>query len=154
MHSEQWIRSRPRAHSKRMHDAASRHGTGFRRMVKMLKEWNRVHGAPLQSFHLEVLALKALDTSGFGDDDDHTWPLFQFFENATPLVREYLWYDDDFADDYLDAQGRDDLVALFVEMTALARRAWSYTYENEQDEEEAAIRAWKQILGPRFPAYG
>lgn len=121
-------------------------------MVKMLKEWNRVHGAPLQSFHLEVLALKALNTSGFDEDDDHTWPLFQFFEDATPLVREYLWYDGGWADDYLDLGDRDDLVRIFEQTTELAARAWSYTYDNDEDEQ--AIEVWKKVFGSRFPAYG
>jgi hypothetical protein len=154
MHLEQWIRSRPHTHSKRMADEASQQGAGFKRIVKMLKEWNRVHGAPLQSFHLEVLALKALNVTSFDYDQDHTWPLFQFFEKATPLVREYLWYDDCWADDYLDLGDRDALVRLFEETTELAARAWSYTYENDKDEDEQAIGAWKTIFGPRFPAYG
>jgi hypothetical protein len=152
MHLEEWIRSRPRAHSRRMADEASHQGAGFRRMVKMLKEWNRVHDAPLQSLHLEVLALKALDASSYENDHDDTWPLLQFFERATPLVREYLWYDEGWADDYLDLGGRETAVRRFEETSELALRAWSYTYEN--DEDEAAIEIWKQIFGPRYPAYG
>lgn len=152
MHSEQWIRSRPKVHSKRMAEEASRQGAGFKRMVKMLKEWNRIRGAPMQSYHLEVLALKVLDTSGFDDDDDHTWPLLKYFEDATPLVREYLWHDGDFVDDYLDDQSRREVVRLFEEATKLATQAWSHTYRDDADE--AAIKIWKQMFGPRFPAYG
>jgi hypothetical protein len=152
MHQEVWLRSRPKAHSQRMAREAEAQGSGFKRMVKMLKEWNRVHGVPLQSFHLEVLALQALQTYGFEDDDDHTWPLFQFFEQATPLLREYLWYDEGWADDYLDLGARDAVVRRFVETAALASRAWSYTYKS--DEHEEAIVIWRKIFGSRFPAYG
>jgi hypothetical protein len=46
-------------------------------VIKMLKHWNRRQPVKLQSYHIEVIALK-LATSW----TEYSWPIYQWFQSA------------------------------------------------------------------------
>lgn len=148
MHSESWIRTRPHLHSRDVHDAVISAGPGFRRVVKMVKWWNHPHGAPMQSFHIEVIALKAVT-----DAADITWALFRWFKVARDTIGARLRHGDAYVDDYLSTSARSKLSTLLTTTASQARSAWHATYDGNTRHAEA-IRMWGQILGAKFPRHG
>lgn len=143
-----WIRSRPKKLATEIEQAASKCGPGFRKAIKMMKEWNRTHSKYLQSYHIEVMALKSMTSTL---DSDFTWVLFTFFQSAHELSASSLWYELGFADDYLSMLDRIEARKRLQAAMDLARDAW---YANRYNNHEQAIKAYKQLFGERFPAYG
>lgn len=84
MNTETWIKSQPVRHKNEMNARNSSFGVEFKRIVKMIKWWNHLHSSYLQSFHIEVLALKIL----YGTFSDYPWNIYRFFDKA---VREATW---------------------------------------------------------------
>jgi hypothetical protein len=150
MNEEEWIRSKPRKHSAAMSKKNESCGPNFKRIVKMIKWWNHQHSSLLQSYHIEVLALKIYD----GDTlDDYSWDVFTFFDKAYDLTDSYLYHDDAFVDDYLDYTKRQEVRKRLNTARSTALSAWHLTYGGNNDHAEA-IRLWRQIFGNKFPAYG
>lgn len=143
-----WIKSRPKKLSAEIESASSKCGASFRKAIKMMKEWNRAHSKYLQSYHIEVMALKSM-TSAL--DSDFTWVLYQFFESAYNLTASSLWYELGFSDDYLSTQDRYEVRKRLHIAVDQTRSAW---FANRYDKHEEAIRIYKQLFGERFPAYG
>jgi hypothetical protein len=148
-HNDTWIMSKPKKHAKSIEEQSSSCGYNFRRIVKMMKHWNRIHGDYLQSYHIEALALKVFD----GNLDDTSWNVFQFFDKAKPLLEERLWIETGYADDYLDWTDRQQILKRFDTAIGKSRSAWHKTY-NPNNDHKGAIEIWKQIFGSYFPSYG
>ncbi len=149
MNTESWIKSRPRKHTSAMRDKNKICGESFKRIVKMIKWWNHQHGAYLQSFHIEVIALKVFE----GKLSDYSWDIFQYFDKAIKIVESPLWHEGDYIDDYLDYSKREEVLKRFRTARDKAREAWLCTYDENNDHEKA-IKLWRQIFGSKFPAYG
>lgn len=147
--TETWIRSRPRAHAKNVTAKARECGDRFLALVRMVKEWNRVHSELLSSYHIEVMALQIMS----GDIDEYTWSAHWFFSEAAKLAASPLWYEDAFADEYLDSSTRAEAVKRLKTADSKSLDAWLKTYTGRTDH-EGAITLWRQIFGDRFPAYG
>lgn len=147
--SDTWIVSKPKAHAANIEAKSSECGCNFRRIIKMIKHWNRIHGNYLQSYHIEALALRVFS----GNIDDTSWNVFQFFDMARPLLVGSLWYDTGFADAYLSWSDRLEVLKRFDTAIYKSRSAWHKTY-NANDDHKGAIEIWKQIFGDKFPAYG
>lgn len=146
-----WIKSKPKRHSAKIESSASKHGQNFRKIIKMIKWWNLIHGNYLQSYHIEVLAIKVFNN--FGELNDLPWYIYQFFEKAKPLLKESLWYSVGYVDNYLTSQKRDELLTRIDTATNKSRDAWLATYDDNNDDKKA-IGLWKQIFGSKFPKYG
>lgn len=144
-----WIKSKPRTHAADVEKKSSDCGYNFRRIIKMMKHWSRMHGDYLQSYHIEVLALRIFNSNL----DDTPWNVFQFFDKARPLLASNLWHDIGFADDYLKWADRQEVLKRFDTAVAKSRSAWHMTYDKNSDY-KGAIEIWKQIFGEKFPAYG
>lgn len=147
--NDTWIVSKPKKHAKSIEVHSSSCGYNFRRILKMVKCWNRIHGDYLQSYHIEALALKVFD----GNLVDTSWNVFQFFDKAKPLLEERLWYDTGYADDYLSWSDRQHVLKRFDTAISKSRSAWHKTYGANNDH-KGAIEIWRQIFGSYFPAYG
>lgn len=149
-----WIKSRPKVHADNIEAKAADCGANFRRIIKMVKEWNRTHSKYLQSYHIEVLATKVFDSNL----DDTSWNVFKFFDAARPLLDAPLWYDTGFADSYLSDDDRDEIRKRFDTAIGIARAAWHAGYEGglftKVADHKGAIEKWKQLFGERFPTYG
>jgi hypothetical protein len=149
MNTESWLSSRPKKHSDLLSDKNNECGEMFKRIIKMIKWWNHQHSSLLQSFHIEVMAIKMFQ----GTLDDYSWQVFQYFDNAVRLASSSLWYEVGYADSYLDSETRKDVLERLKTARDKARNAWSLTYR-ERNEHEKAIGIWRQIFGDKFPAYG
>lgn len=147
--TDNWIVSKPKHLSSTIDSKASRCGPNFRRIIKMIKHWNRIHSDYLQSYHIEVLAIKVFDT----DLSDTPWQVYQFFSNAKKLLESSLWYDTGFADSYLSYSDRQEVLKRFDTAIAKSSDAWLRTY-GTNDDHKGAIEIWRQIFGDEFPAYG
>lgn len=147
--NDTWIISKPKTHSKNIESKATECGSNFRQIIKMVKWWNLTHGDYLQSYHIEVLALKVFS----GNIDDTPWHVFQFFDKARPLLTNYLWYEGGFVDDYLNYFDRQEVLKRFDAAINKSRDAWLQTCEKNNNDEKA-ITLWRQIFGDKFPAYG
>jgi len=147
--TDTWIESRPKEHAANIELKSTECGYNFRRIIKMIKHWNRIHSDYLQSYHIEVLALRVFS----GSLDNTTWQVFQFFENARKLLEAPLWHDAGLADDYLTWSDRQEVLKRFDTATIKSRDAWYKTYDLNSDH-EGAIEVWRQIFGHDFPAFG
>lgn len=144
-----WIKSKPKTHASTIETKSSECGYNFRRIIKMIKHWNRIHSDYLQSYHIEVLALNVFD----GNLDDTPWNVFQFFDKARPLLTSNLWYDIGFVDEYLNWSDRQEVLKRFDTAIDKTRLAWHKTYADNNDH-KGAIEIWKYMFGDKFPAYG
>lgn len=146
---DSWIKSRPKTHSRSIESRASDCGQSFRRIIKMIKHWNHIHSDYLQSYHIEVLALKTLN----GTLSDMSWDIFSFFNNARPLLEGSLWHDVGYADNYLTFSDRVEVLKRFDTAISKSRDAW-YKTSGTNDDHRGAIEIWRQIFGSEFPSYG
>jgi len=142
-----WISSRPKDLSSAIDKKSTECGQNFRRIIKMVKHWNHIHGSYLSSYHIEVLALKILS----GNLDDTPWHVHMFFDGAKELVKNSLWHDLGFADDYLSSNDRQEAQKRLASANDKSLTAWHHGYK---DEQKPAIEAWRQLFGEKFPAYG
>lgn len=147
--TDTWIASRPKLHASNIESKSSSCGYNFRRIIKMIKHWNKIHSNYLQSYHLEVLALNIFNENM----DDTQWEVFQFFEKARPLLETPLWHELGFVDDYLTYSDRREVLKRFDTAIEKSRLAWSKTYNGKNDH-MGAINIWRQIFGDKFPSYG
>ena len=81
-----WIPSRPKTHSRHMQEKNDTCGVEFKRIIKMMKWWNHQHSSLLQSFHIEVLALRVFNRYLA----DYPWDAFEFFKEAALLANSPL----------------------------------------------------------------
>lgn len=147
--TDTWIESRPKFFASQIEAKSSECGKNFRRIIKMIKHWNRFHGDFLRSYHIEVLALKVFT----GNLDDTSWHIYKFFDDAHKLLQQSLWYDKGYVDDYLSWTDRQEVLKRFDKVIAKSLTAWNKTYGVNNDH-KGAIEAWQQIFGSSFPSYG
>lgn len=147
--TETWIMAKPKTHAKAIEDRSTVCGANFRKVIKMIKSWNRNHGDYLQSYHIEVLALRIFNSAM----TNITWDIFSFFDNARPLLVSAIYHDTGFVDDYLTYSDRQEVLKRFDTAIIKSRSAWYHT-SSGKDDHKAAIETWKQIFGDKFPAYG
>lgn len=145
----QWIPSNPKTHSDNIEERSSICGQNFRRIIKMMKAWNLAHGEYLQSYHIEVLALKIYSSNL----DDTAWQIFQFFEKSRLLLETALIHGNGLVDGYLDYADRQEVLKRFDTAIEKSRDAWYLTY-GERSDHQTAIGIWRTVFGDQFPAYG
>jgi len=146
---ESWIKSRPKTHSNAIETKATECGYNFRRLIKMIKHWNKIHSDYLQSYHIEVLALKVM----FGNCDDTPREAYQFFKAARPLLENSLWHDVGYVDAYLTWSDRQEVLKRFDTAIEKSLDAW-YKAHGSNNDQYGAIELWRQIFGSDFPSYG
>jgi hypothetical protein len=144
-----WIDSNPKTHAKAIQVKASECGENFRRIIKFAKHWSKGHSNYLQSYHIEVLALRIFD----GPMNDITWDAFRFFDQAIPLLRNSIWNEWSHVDNYLSANDRLEVIKRLETARGVALAAWSHTYDGKFYH-ATAIGMWREIFGNKFPNYG
>lgn len=150
MNTESWIISKPRSHAKAIADAAKARGSGFLPLVRMIKEWNRVHSAFMSSYHIEVVAIQ----SGVGTTTNYPLEVYLFLKKAVELVGGPIYHLGGWADDYLTADDRAELMRRLKSAESWALDAWYKTYKDGAKDHKGAIELWRRTFGGRFPAYG
>lgn len=147
MNREEWIDTRPHSHSKQMQAAASARGPEFRKIVKMLKDWNRRQDVSIQSYHLEVIALRMSS-----DWEDTGWAIYQWFAEAEKSMH-FLWHSDSDVTAYLEYPRAIRAIEQCRVAKDAALNAWYYSRGTAKNE-KTSITAWRSIFGMTFPAYG
>lgn len=151
MNEETWISSNPTLHASNLAERNRTYGDQFKKIIKMMKWWNKQHSDYMEAYHIEVLALNALK----GTFTTYPWEVYRFFDNAYDQCQSYLWYDLSFADNYLTGRPnqRQEILKRLATARDKARNAWYETYETNSNHEKA-IGIWRQIFGDKFPNYG
>lgn len=147
MRRETWLITDPKAHARRIAFAASDRGPNFRRLIKMIKHWNRRQSKRLQSYHIEVVALEMTS-----DWADMSWSMFQFFDAARAKLA-FHWYDGDDVTAYIDWADRPVYDAQLRTAEAAASDGWHATY-NTRSDHKTAISSFGRLFGRAFPSYG
>lgn len=145
MNREVWLPTNPPQHGRDLSTAVSQKGFRFRRVVTMLKHWNRRQPVKLQSYHIEVITLKLLTSW-----DDYSWPLFQWFKAAQSEVH-FCWHAGQDITDYLSWHQAETINAQLRTAEEAASTAW---YRARNGEHSAAITLWRSVFGQKFPTYG
>jgi hypothetical protein len=146
--TQSWISTNPKIHTSDIESKSSICGSSFRKIIKMIKWWNKKHSDYLQSYHVEVIALKVFDSKL----DDMPWDVFQYFDKAIPLLSSSLWHDRGYADSYLSRTDRFEVIKRLETARDTARTAWHLAYKGNNNA--GAIREWRKIFGEKFPSYG
>lgn len=151
MNHEEWIPSNPKRHSDAMLARNQSFGDQFKKIVKMMKWWNHQHSSLLEGYHIEVMAMRILN----GTFSSYPWDVFRFFESACNLASELMWHDGGIVDNYLymNWSTRDEILNRLRIARDKSREAWYETHD-QNDDDEKAIKIWRQIFGDKFPAYG
>jgi hypothetical protein len=144
-----WIESKPKQHSRDIESRSALCGASFRQIIKMAKWWNHKHSDYLQSYHLEVMALRLLT----GPLTDMPWDVMKFFDDARDLIQSSLWHDGSYADGYLPSADREEAKTRLQTAYSTSLSAWHATYGVDKDH-RTAIGKWRQVFGEEFPAYG
>lgn len=144
--NDSWLHTQPRRHSKTIQSLSSCGTSKVRPVIRMLKHWNRVKSIGLESYHIEAIA--ALTST---DWTDYDWSIFQWFEEALQRL-DFCWYNSGDASAYLEWSRRPAVKARIQNARTLANQAWYEKYSN--DDDEAAIRLWRELFGWSYPAYG
>jgi hypothetical protein len=147
--SDTWIPSRPQRLATAIDAKAAECGPNFRRIVQLIKHWNRTQGDCLASYHIEVLALHVCN----GRLDSLPWHVHEFFHEGRRLLEGPLWYDTGYVDDYLGRAERLEVRRRFDVAIGRSRDAWFRTYAPNADH-RGAIELWRKVFGDAFPAYG
>jgi hypothetical protein len=144
-----WIRTEPHHRASNMTKAFAR-APALPRLIRMLKEWNRVHSAYMQSFHIEAIARKLEPNA-----DDWSWWVLQGFERLATVAKQPLIYpkaSGQQIDAYLSWDDRRELLNRLETAYDRAGFAWWSTYKGRSDH-KTAIEEYQRIFGDRFPAY-
>lgn len=149
MNREVWLQSKPRLHSESLENHSSVCGPSFRKIIKMIKWWNHKHSEYLQSYHIEVMALRIFSSML----NDLSWDVFSYFNAATDLIQSNLWHEGSQVDAYLSWSDRHEASKRLENAKNLSREAWYATY-GSNDDHESAITKWRSVFGDSFPAYG
>lgn len=154
--TNQWLLTFPDAHAEACKAANTRAGGMLNQLIKAVKHWNRAHEArhggqkPLRSFHLELLCYRAFDrkpdsiSTGlaalFRHLADHVTDPCPPPAGKQPDVAAYLAKD----------ENRRNWVRRALD-AAVKSADQAVAFELRQRSETNARRAWRNLLGERFP---
>jgi predicted nucleotidyltransferase len=149
---QEWISTDPKKHVDIMRAANSAQGGQLVPLIKMIKCWNRAHSSYFNSFHLEVLALLALDNVRISDLPSGAR---YYFDKVRTLVTQKNLDPAGYGGDvggYINTQQKiTDAVSKF-------QLAYERSLKAEQSAGRGnnyeAIDMWRKNFGDYFPAYG
>lgn len=149
---QNWLSTDPKKHVEIMTNANKAHSGDLVPLVKMIKGWNRKNGSHFPSFHLEVLALSALDNVTITDFPSG---VRFFFDKARALVAaknpDPAGYGGDVGA-YISSQEKiQEAVGRFQRALERARRAEEAARRGNVRE---AVETWQILFDDYFPAYG
>jgi hypothetical protein len=146
-----WLETDPKKHVALMTEANKYHKGNLVPLIKMIKSWNKAHGAFFRSFHLEVLAFEAFRNVTISDFPSG---LRFFFDKAQALVRGRN----------LDPAGYGDDIGRYITQSTVeeASRKLQGAFNTavnaemygDRGDPRNAIITWKALMPYHFPAYG
>ncbi len=147
-----WLETDPKRHVTIMSEANKAHGGSLVPLIKMIKGWNRSNGSFFRSFHLEVLALEAVNKVRI---TDYPSGLRFFFDKVRSLVRgknlDPAGYGDDIGS-YINTLAKvEEAVRRFQNAHDQSLRAEQFTVRGDIRN---AVNAWQKLIPDYFPSYG
>lgn len=143
-----WIATDPKVHEDMGIEKNEKTDGSWKPLVKMIKGWNRLAGAPIKpSFLLEVMALQLVDppTSSYQDE------VKLFFANAADCIRD-PWPDPaglgPDVNSTMSASQKDIAKQAIEQALAVAERAIAL---EDRGDERAAVEEWRKLFGSRMP---
>jgi Second Messenger Oligonucleotide or Dinucleotide Synthetase domain len=120
----------------------------LKRLVRMLKRWNRVHSSRLKSFHLEVMTQAIFSSLGSNSRE----AVEMFFNHAASYlhVNDPAGYGGDLGSSLAFAQ-KQAITQSFATAAGQAKRARAAEAQGAVVE---ALRQWRVVFGNDFPSYG
>ncbi|MBM7842178.1 CBASS oligonucleotide cyclase [Herpetosiphon giganteus] len=147
--SSGWTATDPEIHARKAVESQKAYSGEWKGLVRMMKSWNRYNNKPIKpSFLIEVIALEALNPP-FGGT--YSREMQAFFATLATRINEN-WPDPaglgpDVSDSMTQEMRRGAREAL---LTAERQAANAIKFERS-NQNGAALRAWRDLLGPRFP---
>jgi hypothetical protein len=146
-----WLETDPKKHVEIFSQANKVHRGNLVPLIKMIKGWNKGNGSFFRSFHLEVLALEALNNVTITDFPSG---LRFFFQKAQSLVRgknlDPAGYGDDIGR-YITQATVDEASRKFQGAFNSAAAAEQYANRGQIPQ---AVEIWRHLIPNYFPAYG
>jgi hypothetical protein len=146
-----WLETDPKKHVEIFSQANKAHRGELVPLIKMIKSWNKSNGSFFRSFHLEVLALEALNNVTI---TDYPSGLRFFFQKAQSRVRgkntDPAGYGDDIGR-YITQATVDEASRKFQGAFNSAAAAEQYANRNQVKQ---ALEIWRHLIPNHFPAYG
>jgi len=146
MNREVLLPTNPERHSQAINAAAGERGEKFRRVIKILKDWNRRQPVRLQSYHIEVIALQLLATIW----TDHSRPLMDWFSTAQSKLQQG-WYCNQDVAAFLRPEQVPRVLGQLQAAGGAACNAWDAVNSGNH---QGAVTTWRSVFGQRFPSYG
>jgi len=150
--TQKWISTNPKTHVDLISSQNKWHDGSLVPLIKMIKAWNKSHDGFFRSFHLEVMAYRAL--AGVKISDFPAGVRF-YFGKAQTMISEVNLDPAGYGGDirsYLDTPTK------IQESRVRFQRAYEQAMRAEQYSNRGAIsdsmRIWKLIFSDYFPAYG
>lgn len=149
MNREVWIPTNPQKHKLRLYTKASQCGSNFRKVITMMKHWNRVkNSSRIQSFHIEAIASETFNSFM----TDIPWECCQFFQAAIDKMN-FHYFDSSDISAYMDYSTALQVSNILKEAQSIAIEAWIAGL-NDQVSDRYAIQLWRKVFGLKFPLYG
>lgn len=147
---QRWISTNPKTHETFMSRANGAHRSDLVPLVKMIKGWNREHGAALHSFYLELLVEKVL--RGVTITDFPSGARY-VFDKGRDAVKYKI-------DDPAGLGSKVNGIATGTVAQAVGRFQTALSQAQEAERQasggnvRAAVAEWRKVFGTYFPAYG
>lgn len=147
-----WISTDPKKHVEIMSAANKTHNGNLIPLIKMIKAWNKNNNKYFSSFHLEVIALEALNNVTISDFSSG---MRYFFDKGRILVAQKNLDPAGYGGDvggYINTQEKiQEAVAKFQLAYDRAVKAEDYAMRGYTKD---AVDMWIKIFGNYFPTYG
>lgn len=150
----EWVETNPITFAAEITRINKRMNGTFVPLIKMIKAWNREIGRPLRGFHLECVLQQHY--SGYNQGYTYESMLPVFFRGL-PGYLGSACYDPvtrDRVDGYLDADVWVNNRARAIKAAERASAEAAAAHELGARQPVTAIKAWKELFGEFFPAYG
>lgn len=150
--NQSWISTDPNKHVVIMSAANKAHNSDLIPLIKMIKAWNKNNNKYFSSFHLEVIALEALNNVTISDFSSGAR---YFFNKGRTLVAQKNLDPAGYGGDvgsYINTQEKiQEAVAKFQLAYDRAVKAEDYATRGYIKD---AVDMWIKIFGDYFPTYG
>lgn len=145
-----WIPTNPQEHTELWSRRNEAQNGNLIPLIKMIKAWNKVHGDPLTSFHLECLILKIMKRRAI---TELPFAIRFIFENAKesfqhvvdPVMHSSVT-------EYLNTQEKITIAARELETAYVRAKMAEESVRRELVED--AYYFWGKLFGDYFPVYG
>jgi hypothetical protein len=145
-----WTETNPKIHKEKAKEAHDAYSGEWKGLVRMMKSWNRYHDKqPIKpSFLIEVMALEVLYPP-FGGV--YSREMQAFFHTLADRIFE-TWPDPaGLGPDVSDSMTSERCQVAREELLKAERQAAYAIQLERQGKIGDALRAWRELLGPRFP---